>query len=322
MRKHRFAALLMLLVALWACNLPVNGPPAELPASLTEAPRQTETVPMAPPTATPTSIPPTPTTIPTASPTASPLPLRGIFRLSVLVDTDSQTVSREQAQALVDEASGILAKLTGFGFEMVDFQETSGSIDAILANYFASPGYTVSDGIIIFSHGDNGEARLYGGYGFARRGPKGFTSRFQSPFVDKNSVYIGVIHFGHRYSVCGYDGNEEPISTVSIGGECRNQAGTACVEKHGYQMCSTAVDNLYASTPTYMSSSSFVHEMMHSFGENGIMDHYFTPECNATMKRVASRRPYQSEEYNLTEGEFYVNMCPYVFDVFIDSYRP
>ncbi|PWH14346.1 MAG: hypothetical protein DDG60_07960 [Anaerolineae bacterium] len=322
MIKPWIPALAALVLAFWACNLPASVPPTETPLRMTETPFQIKIAPTDLPTLTTTPIPPTSTPTPTPTPTASPTPLRGMFRLSVLVDTDSQTVSREQAQALVEEASTILARLTGFGFEMVDFQETSGTIDAILAKYFASPGYTTSDGIIIFSHGDNGEAKLYGGYGFARRGPKGFISRFQSPFVDKNSVYIGVVHFGHRYAACGYGGNEEPVSTVSIGGECRGEVGTACVEKHGYQMCSNAVNELYASTPTYFSSATFVHEMMHSFGENENMDHYFTPECTATMQRLASRRPYKSQTYDMAEADFYVNMCPYVFDVFMDSYRP
>ncbi|NWF63446.1 MAG: hypothetical protein HXY38_03985 [Chloroflexi bacterium] len=312
MRQRLFFLLLVGVLLLSACNLPASSLP------LTQTAESADRLSVARLTLTPEPL----KAVTPASATASPIPLKGNFTLSILVDLDSEPVTREQAQTLVEEAGGIMTRLTGFNFEMVDFRETSGSVDSILQKYFADPNYVRSDGIIIFSYGDSGEAKLYGGYGFARRGPAGFVSRFKSPYVEDNSVYIGVIHFNHRFAVCGYDGNEKPVSAVSIGGECRNQPGTVCVEKYGYQMCSNLVNDLYASTPTYMASSTFVHEMMHSFGESGSMDHYFTPDCTEKMKTVVSKRPYQAEYFDSAEGDFYVNMCPYVFDVFVDSYQP
>lgn len=311
MKLRLFSVVLVGMILLASCNLP-GGESTPVEENVSPATQTLSPV---------TEAPVLDTVIP-ATVTASPVPSKGTFTLSILVDLDSQPVTREQAQTLVDEASSILIRLTGFNFEMVDFRETSGSVDSILQTYFADPAYVRSDGIIIFSYGDNGDAKLYGGYGFAERGPAGFESRFKSPYVDDNSVYVGVVHYGHRFGACGYDGNETPISSVSVGGECRGQTGTACVEKYGYQMCSTLVDDLYASTATYMSSSTFVHEMMHSFGDKLNLDHYFTAECTEKMKSGISSRPYQSEFFDGEEGDSYVQMCPYVFDVFVNSYQP
>jgi hypothetical protein len=309
MKFKAFSSLILLILILTSCNMPGASPatePAVVAPVLTETPADSAALqPVDRSTATP-----------------SPIPYSGVFTLSVLADTSSEPVTRDQAQTLVNEASGILAGLTNFAFEMVDFREYSGSVDSILQSYFSDPGYVRSDGIIIFSYGDNGFARDLGGYAFPAPGPAGFVSRFKSPYAPENSVYVGVIHFSHRFGECGYGGGETPISVVSVGGECRNQPGTACVEKFGYQMCGNLVNELYASTPTYMASSTFVHEIMHPFGEFGNFDHYFTAECTERMASGISSRPYQSAYFDSAEADFYVNMCPYVFDVFVNSYLP
>jgi hypothetical protein len=233
-------------------------------------------------------------------------------------------VTREQAQTIVEEASGILFRLTGFKPEMIDFQEVSngGTTHAIVQEYLESALTAIPDGVILFSFGDDGMAKMYGGYSFTSPGPAGYVSHFVSPYADENVIYVGVIHFGHRYARCGYGDSETPISNVSVDGECRNQPGTACVEKFGYSMCSDAVDDLYASTPTYFASDSFVHEIMHPFGPNGNQDHYGTLECTAAMQSGISTRPYQADPFNAEEADFYTNMCPFVFDNFVNSYRP
>jgi hypothetical protein len=165
-------------------------------------------------------------------------------------------------------------------------------------------------------------AKTYGGYSYTLPGPAGYINRFDSPYVPADHIYIGVIHFGHRYARCGYGDSETPISDVSIDGECSNQPGTACVERFGYSMCSNAVDDLYASTSTYMASSSIVHEIMHPFGRGGALDHYFTPECTKAMQSGISVRPYQADSFNKAEAGFYINMCPFIFDNFVNSYGP
>lgn len=305
--RRNLLRIVLVLGVILACNLPRGFQDTPIPenASATSEP----------------SI--APSTWPTSTITATSAPI-GVFTLAVLVDRNSEPVSREEAQIVVAEASQILYGLTKFTFEMVDFNEVSGEVkmDGILQKYLSNPAAVRSDGIIIFSYGDDGTAKLYGGYAFAYPGPGGFKSRFVSSYAKQDSIYIGVIHFGHRYAACGYGGAETPVSPVSIDGECRGQPGIACTEKYGYQMCSLAINDLAASTPTYFTSSSFVHEIMHPFGKWGAKDHFWTPECTEIMKSGLSKRNYNDAFFDSAESEQYVNMCPYVFDNFIGSYQP
>lgn len=314
--KGKVSTLLLVLILTFACTLGSTAPTQTPLLSISARDRAR----------TPTArIPLTPATLVrfTRTPTSTPPPER-TFTISVLVDLTSEPVTREQAQVITKEASGILFGLTGFKLAMIDFQEFStGTPDEMVRNYLASrPPSTIPNGVILFSFGAGGMARLYGGYSYVVSGPGTYANQFVSPYAHENDIYIGVIHFSHHYGICGYGDSETPISEVSIDGECRNQPGTACVEKFGYSMCSNVVDDLYASTPTYMASSSFVHEFMHPFGSNLAQDHYFSPECTATMLSGISARPYQSESFNKAEADFYVNMCPFVFDNFVNSYRP
>lgn len=279
------------------------------------------------PTQTPPLSQPTPDSPPTGiiSPLATIMPdAERTFTLSVLVDLTSEPVTREQAQTIVDESSEILFGLTSFKMAMIDFREvsSSGTSHAIVQEYLESAPTVIPDGVILFSFGDDGMAKTYGGYSFTSPGPAGYVNHFVSPYAHENDIYVGVIHFSHRFGRCGYGDSETKISAVSIDGECRNQPGTACVEKFGYSICSNCVDDLYASTPTYMASSSFVHEIMHPFGPNGVQDHYGTPECMAAMKSGISTRPYNADSFDLEESGVYTAMCPFVFDNFVNSYRP
>ena len=299
----------LLLWLLAGCNLPEPGPPPPLP-----------------PTPTATQMPLIPSIgpeFPVVLPTLPPVS-RGVFKLAVLVDLNSEPVTRDQARSLVTEASQILFVLTDFTYQMVDFQETRNvsGMDQMVSDYLAGSPATIPNGIIIFSFGDDNRAKLYGGYSFSHPGPGGFQNAFQSPYAPEGSVYIAVIHFGHRFSQCGYGDSDTPVSSVSIDGECRNQSGIACVPKNGYQMCSNAVDDLYASTPTYFAAATFVHEIMHPFGPGGDRDHYWTRECTASMATGVSRRPYNSLTFDQFESNSYVEMCPFVFDNFVNSYQP
>lgn len=312
MNKKLFPLFSILLLTL-ACNIGVPSP-TEIPllSSATIVPAPIETLP-------PTKIIP--------SPTSTPAPL-GVFTLAVLVDTTSEPVTREQAQILVDESAQILYRLTGFVFEMVDFQEINvgGPTKGMVQSYLDTSPAMIPNGIILFSFGDNGDAKRYGGYAYTYLGPETFHNSFVAPDDIARDIYIGVVHFGHGYAKCGYGDSDTPISDVSIGGECRGQIEIACVEKYDYQMCTDTVDHLYASTPTYFSSSVFVHEIMHPFGDLLNKDHYGTAECTAMMEKLKSKRPYKNEifdrELKLKESQSYTGMCPYVFDNFINSYKP
>jgi hypothetical protein len=299
MMKSKISILMLVLALTLACDIGATAPTlAPLPSQPTLDQTPTEII-----SPTATSVPVTATSKAT-----------GIFTLAVLVDLTSEPVTREQAQTHVEEASEILFGLTGFKFEMIDFREisSSGTTDAILREYLTSAPVVLPNGIILFSFGDDDRAKLYGGYAYTLPGPTGYVNHFVSPYAHENDIYVGIIHFGHRFGRCGYGDSETPISNVSIDGECRNQPGTVCVEKYGYSMCSNLVDVLYASTPTYMTSTGFVHEIMHPFGPNGNQDHYWTAECTATMRSGISTRPYQADVFNSEESEFYTNMCPFV----------
>jgi hypothetical protein len=245
----------------------------------------------------------------------------GVFTLAVLVDLDSEPVSREQAQVVVNEASQILKGLTGFTLEMIDFREVSNAANtnSIIADYINSNPIVIPNGFVIFSYGDDDFAKSRGGYAIAYTVP-GFRNTFVSPQIAPGTLIGAVLHYSHRYAKCGYGDSDTMISSVSIDGECRNQAGIACVEKFDYLMCINAVNNLYASTRTYMTSSSLVHEIMHSFGLYGNQDHSSTTECNAEMAKGTSQRPYSSGD--LDSSQFYCGMCPYIYDIFVNSYQP
>jgi hypothetical protein len=239
------------------------------------------------------------------------------FKVAVIVDTASEPVTREQAESLVNDASANFLALTGYGIEMVDFVEDgAGGTTTDMANrYIQSYASVFPHGVIIFSYGDDGRAKLYGGYGYAVPGAAGFHNNFVSPATGDGYVYVAVVHFSHKYAACGYGGLDSVQSSVSIDGECRNQPGVACVQHNGYSMCSDALDNLYASTPTYFAASSIIHELLHPFSPGGNQDHYATPECIARMG-------WPEGWFVLEQAEQYNGLCPFVYGNFKSSYQP
>jgi hypothetical protein len=91
--------------------------------------------------------------------------------------------------------------------------------------------------------------------------------------------------------------------------------GVACTEKYGYQICETATEHLYASTPTYFAAATIVHEIMHSFSNRGVDDHYATASCKTVMG-------WDPSYFDFDEAQQYASMCPYVYDLFMESYQP
>lgn len=336
------SALSVLMLAVLACNAPVSGRPTETPGSpATDTSLATWVQPAAtdtpvptqpPPTATDTS-PPSPTPVePSPEPTPTPLPPptaqtpAGVFTWAVIVDLDSEPVTREQAQELVNQASTILMRLTGFSYQMVDFIERAspGTVRDLAVTYIGEHAASLPNGIIIFSYGDADQARTYGGYAFSLAGPAGFRNTFGSPVAGDDKIYVSIQHWSHRYARCGYGGSDvaEPVQDTSFNGECRNQDGVPCVERLGYSMCSNAVDDLYASSRTYFGCSVIIHETMHSFGFEGVYDHYGTESCNTRMASGASSRPYTGAVQDLSEFQYYNGMCPDVYDNFVNGYQP
>ncbi len=261
---------------------------------------------------------------PAASPTLAPLP--GItpassgpeFTVSVLVDTATEEVTREQAQAAVDQASRFLREFSPIALRMVDYAAIGagvGSTVAMATSYINLRSASPPDGIVIFSAGDESRARLNGGYGYNLPVASSFKRNFVSPASGDGQIYVAVVDYGYKYMACGYGGSDAPHSKISLPGECRGQTGISCVEANGYSMCSNAVGNLYMSTPTYAVSSMIVHGLLHSFGPDGDQDHYATAQCNARMG-------YPAGFFDLQESEYYNGLCPFVYEEFTKSYRP
>lgn len=321
-RGWRYALLGCLLLTLSCGNLPTPTPPAAPPDTALPTTAPTPAPTHAPTDTPPPTAPPTPTVTP--SPTARPL--LGTFTWAVIVDLDSEPVTRAQAQELVEQASAILTELTGFSYTMVDFVERAspGAVSDLPLAYVRDHADNLPNGIIIFSYGDGDMARTYGGYAYTIEGPPGFRNAFNSPIVGNTRLYVSVQHFSHRYARCGYGSSsaETPVQGTSFGGECRNQNGIPCVERFGYSMCSTAVNDLYASSRTYFASSVIIHETMHSFGPAGNMDHYGTETCTERMAGGTSGRPYNPANDNLAEFQYYNGMCPDVYDNFMSAYQP
>jgi hypothetical protein len=224
----------------------------------------------------------------------------------------------EQAEAVNAEASNILYGLTGFGIDMVDFAEDSSgaTAESMGQAYLAQHADSPPNGLIIYSFGDdNDRAKLFGGYSQWIHVPGSFTNSFVSPLHGSHEVYVAVIHFSHKYAACGYAGTDSIQSAVSSNGECRGVDGVACVPFNNYQICEDAVDHLYASTPTYFTATSVVHEFMHPFGPAGIDDHYGTAECNKAMN-------WPAYYFDFNYAQRYNGICPYIYDLFVDSYQP
>jgi len=229
----------------------------------------------------------------------------------------SEPVSREQAEILVQDASRIFSGLVPFGFQMVDFVEdgSGAPVDSLAAGYVQAHAASPPDGLLVLSFGENDWAKTYGGYSTQTAGPAGFRNPFVSPVFGSDRIYVAVVHFSHRFGACGYGGADTVQSLVSIDGECRNQAGTACVQHNGYSMCSNLVNDLYASTRTYLAATSVIHEFLHAFSPGGNQDHYATPECNVRMG-------YPAGFFDLQESEYNNGLCPFVYDNFVNSYQP
>jgi hypothetical protein len=252
----------------------------------------------------------------TQTETAQP-PAKPEFTVSVIVDKSTQQVTREQAQAVIGKASSFLKQFSPYGITMVDFAEdgNGGSMSDIAARYLAPRSAFPPNGLVIFSNGDNGQAKASGGYGFSLPEGGAFKNSFVSPAVGDSQIYVAVVDNAYKYMACGYGGGDTVQSTVSLPGECRGQAGIACVSNNGYSMCSSAVGNLYTSTPTHEVSSMVVHGLLHNFGPGGNKDDYAAPECSARMG-------YPPGFFDLQESEYYNGLCPYVYEEFTKSYRP
>ncbi len=240
------------------------------------------------------------------------------FAISILVDLDSEPVPADGLATALEEASSLLQGRTGFVFTLLEVVEgrPTDSIGPWVSEYLAGRAPPLPNGVVVFSYGDDDFARSRGGYSFNVPAPAGFVNSFIAPVAGSGSVYVAVLHWGHRFGACGYDEAGDLVSAVAIDGQCRNQPGTTCITHNGYSMCANVVDDPYASTPTSFVAANFVHEFLHPFGLHLNYDHYGTAECREAMG-------WGSEwVFTNADASYWLNMCPYVYDNFRTSYRP
>jgi hypothetical protein len=248
---------------------------------------------------------------------SAPPTTAGDFNVAVIVDTTSDPVSREQAEAILEIADGKLIGLTGFSLKLIDFVEddSGGSIESLVQNYMENRS-TLPNGILVFSVGDDDQAKINRAYARQYQGPDGFRNAFASPYRKDGTMYVAILQFNHRYAACGYGVTRDTIqSPVSIGDECPGDAGQACAEWEGMQVCPVALPFLEGHTPIEMASGPVIHEFMHAFGNRRGGDHYGTEACNAAMG-------WPSDYFDQEESETYNGFCPDAYKVFIDSYQP
>lgn len=239
------------------------------------------------------------------------------FSVAVIVDSQSEPVRREEAQAVIGEASKFLYGLTSTHLAMTDYLEDAGggSTNDLASRYIHARTAALPNGVVVFSRGGTSQVEMAGGYGYALPGPAGFRNVFASPVTGSGQIYVAVADLKARYAPCGYGGAETSKSATSLNGECRNKAGTACLQHNGYSICSDSVAHLYASTPTYYASSTIIHAYLHLFSPGGDVDHYNTPECKRSMG-------YPDQYFDLQEAQYYNDLCPYVYEEFVKAFQP
>jgi len=241
----------------------------------------------------------------------------GYFEVVVIVDTASDPVSQEQAEAVIAIANDKLIDLTGFGLQLVGFfEEDSGvSMKNLVTNYIDRHTNNIPNGILIFSVGDENRAKINRAYAQQFPVPEGFRNAFVSPHLGDGYMYVAILQFNHHYAACGYGGMDTIQSPVSIGDECRGVEGTACTEWEGMQVCPSALPFLEGHTPIDLAAGPVIHEIMHAFGDQGPEDHYTSETCQKAMG-------WEPGHYDLEEAEYYNDFCPFVYNVFADSYQP
>ncbi|WP_374687252.1 hypothetical protein [Promineifilum sp.] len=238
------------------------------------------------------------------------------FKVAVIVDMTTDPVTREQAEDVLAVANQKFIDLTGFGLQLHDFVEdhSGGSIASLVENHMEHTS-DLPNGILVFSVGDEDRARIHRAYAQQIPAPKDFKNAFISPYLGDGYMYVAILQFNYRYAACGYAGTGIIQSHLSSPGECPGADGQACAGWHGMQVCPAALEFLEGHTPIDMAAGTIPHEFMHSFSDKGPDDHYSSEACRAAMG-------WEPSHYVFEEAEYYSDFCPFVYDVFGDSYRP
>jgi hypothetical protein len=247
-------------------------------------------------------------------------------RTSVIVDDASYTIADAEISAAVELASEWLFTLSGARMTLHSIDHVPsivGSKTAFIDNWSLTHAADLPHFIIIMSRDEISVS--YGGYAVSSSVLTDFCNDFVSPVLGSQRIYGGVVDWTHRFAACGYDldhykttGEWVVVSNTSLAdGSCRNQAGVACVSVPtvSYQVCGNVAPDLpYLADERAFTLSVFIHEIMHAFGTNGVMDHFGTAVCDAAMGGT----DYKAG--GLATAQHYCAMCPNVYDNFAASY--
>lgn len=254
----------------------------------------------------------------------------------VIVDSDDYDIDSNDIEALFEIANKLwLQPKTGFKFSVMDFKIVSFTEEGITSfhqyldkKYFKDPESKANLPEYIVAFDKDGNSEINGGYSVAYQffwlidSDKEYCSEFPAITpINKISVPGAIIDYGHKFGICGYDAlYKNIISNVSGNGECKGQNGIACVMKNGYQMCSDVVDNFYTQDSLYLTADTLVHELLHSYSENGNLDHFGTYVCKEAMgeKMKELEDKGVSTPFDTLDQEYAV-MCPNVWEKFKNS---
>ena len=240
------------------------------------------------------------------------------FKITVIVDTATDPVSREDAEAVAEMVKPRFKELTTFELEVIEIvaDERGGSIERIATDYLAQAA-EIPNGILLFSVGDDDRAIINRAYAQRVPGPEGFCNPFVSPIpeVEDSHVYVAVLQFNYIYAACGYAGTDTVQSPFSSGDECRGVAEESCVAWQDQQVCPVALPFLEGKTRIEMAAEPVVHEFGHPFDLDGPDAHYGTEACNLAMG-------WEPDHHDEAEGMYNDGMCPTVWQAFANSYRP
>jgi hypothetical protein len=237
-----------------------------------------------------------------------------VFSIAVILDTTTDSVRQEEREEILALASAKLEDLTGFTFQETIYLEDGqgGTVEEIVLRYMSTNDKELPNGIILFSAGDEDRAKIGRGYSQKVTGPNGFRNSFISSANESDQMYVAIVYFNYHYAACGYGAEDTVQSEFAIGDECGGDL-SACSEWNGMQVCEIALP--FLTTPTQMIAGVVVHEFMHPFDwEIGPEIHYGSDACNAKMG--------WSMDHSDEEAEYYVAICPYVFENFVRSYKP
>ncbi len=249
-------------------------------------------------------------------------------RTGVVIDDSSYTITNAEVADAVSYASDLLFQRSGAVMNLqaiTHVPSVTGSMQAEIDAYYTTHATDPPHFVVVFSRDDFSVSA--GGYAQTSSdlSSLGFCNEFVSPVLGTSRVYGAVIDWTHRFGVCGYDldhyeatGDYLWISTTSLAdGTCQNQAGISCVYNSvvDYRVCGNVDPGVpYLQHPKAFIASMFVHELLHSFGTNGNLDHFGTATCDVAMGGV----DYGAGD--LATSQEFAGMCPNVWETFAYSY--